>query len=253
MRNLLYKIPEALTIYHLLNPKVNNQVICTQFVGGCVRDIILSCEIKDFDLATIFEPDEVANILSKKNIKTNTSAKNFGVVTASINKFEFEITTLRKDLSPDGRYTKIELIKDWNQDSQRRDFTINAIYCRFDKVNEKKILFFDPLNGKQDLLDGKIKFISESNISIKEDYVRALRYFRFFYMYSKHKHDPAVLDQIFSNKENIKKLSNNRLNSELKKIISSKIANKILKDRNIKNFFNYIYPDFIDSLNSEIL
>ena len=79
--------------------------MCTQFVGGCVRDLILAHEIKDIDLATILEPDQVIDILSKENIKTNIKAKNFGVVTACINKYVFEITTLRKDLSPDGRYS----------------------------------------------------------------------------------------------------------------------------------------------------
>ena len=253
MENLLYKIPEALRIYRLLNPKINDQDTCTQFVGGCVRDLILAHEIKDIDLATILEPDQVIDILSKENIKTNIKAKNFGVVTACINKHVFEITTLRKDLSPDGRYSKVEFIKDWNLDSQRRDFTINSIYCRFDSQDEQKILLFDPLNGRQDLLDGKINFISDAKISIQEDYVRALRYFRFFYMYSKCDHEPYILDQIFSNKEKIKKLSQNRLNLELKKIIFSKTGDKILNNSDVKNFFYYIYPNFFEILNSKNL
>ena len=243
-------IPEALEIYKLLNPTLDKN-IHTKFVGGCVRDVILEQEIKDIDLATVLLPNKIIEVLNQNNIKTKDSAINFGVVTAIINDIKFEITTLRQDLLPDGRYAKILFTDDWRLDANRRDFTINAIYCGWNNLIEKKIIYLDPFNGREDLINGKIKFISEPEISIKEDYVRALRYFRFFYAYSQHKHNARVLDFIFTSRESIKKLSNNRLKKELKKIILVKNSRQILEDANILDFFNFIYPGFGKILNLE--
>ena len=249
MLNIISNIPEAVKIYKLLNPLGSEENNSTKFVGGCVRDLILGHKIKDIDLATSFLPQEIIKILENENIKTNIKAINFGVVTAYINNYLFEITTLRKDLLQDGRYAKIEFIKDWKLDSQRRDFTINAIYCEINTKSNEGFQLFDPHNGKEDLINGKIKFIKNTKTSINEDYVRALRYLRFFYSYSSYEHDPYVLEQIFKNKDNIKNISQNRLKIELKKIIRINPRLKIEKNSLIKNFFSYIYPDFSNIVN----
>ena len=249
MLNIISNIPEAVKIYKLLNPLSSEENTSTKFVGGCVRDLILGHKIKDIDLATSFSPQKIVKILENENIKTNIKAINFGVVTAYINNYLFEITTLRKDLLQDGRYAKIEFIKDWELDSQRRDFTINAIYCEINTKSNEGFQLFDPHNGKEDLINGKIKFIKNAKTSINEDYVRALRYLRFFYSYSSHEHDPYVLEQIFKNKDNIKNLSQNRLKTELKKIIIINPKLKIEKNSLIKDFFSYIYPDFNSIVN----
>jgi poly(A) polymerase len=249
MLNIISNIPEAVKIYKLLNPLSSEENTSTKFVGGCVRDLILGHKIKDIDLATSFPPQEIVKILENENIKTNIKAINFGVVTAYINNYLFEITTLRKDLLQDGRYAKIEFIKDWELDSQRRDFTINAIYCEINTKSNEGFQLFDPHNGKEDLINGKIKFIKNAKTSINEDYVRALRYLRFFYSYSSHEHDPYVLEQIFKNKDNIKNLSQNRLKTELKKIITINPKLKIEKNSLIKDFFSYIYSDFNSIVN----
>ena len=249
MLNIISNIPEAVKIYKLLNPLGSEENTSTKFVGGCVRDLILGHKIKDIDLATSFPPQEIVKILENENIKTNIKAINFGVVTAYINNYFFEITTLRKDLLQDGRYAKIEFIKDWKLDSQRRDFTINAIYCELNAKSNKGFQLLDPHNGKEDLINGKIKFIKNAKTSINEDYVRALRYLRFFYSYSSYEHDPYVLEQIFKNKDNIKNLSQNRLKTELKKIITINPKLKIEKNSLIKDFFSYIYPDFNSIVN----
>ena len=128
-------IPEALEIYKLLNPTLNKN-IHTKFVGGCVRDVILEQEIKDIDLATVLLPNKIIEVLNQNNIETKDSAINFGVVTAIINDIKFEITTLRQDLLPDGRYAKILFTDDWRLDANRRDFTINAIYCGWNNLVE---------------------------------------------------------------------------------------------------------------------
>lgn len=240
----LNKIPEALEIFNLLNPNME-RVTNTRFVGGCVRDILLKQDINDIDLATTFLPNEVVKILKNKNIKFIDLAAHFGVITAIVNNIKFEITTLRKDLLSDGRYAKIIFTDNWEVDARRRDFTINAIYYSLNSLKKNEIIFFDPFNGKEDLINGKIKFISDPEISIKEDYVRALRYFRFFFMYSKYDHDPQVLNLIFNKKEYVKKLSTNRLEKELRKIMSIiNIKNILKQNKSTENFFNYIYPSF---------
>ena len=250
MLNIISNIPEAVKIYTILNPLGSEENTSTKFVGGCVRDLILGHEIKDIDLATNYSPQEIIKMLKNENIKVNIKAINFGVITAYINNYLFEITTLRKDLLQDGRYAKIEFTQDWELDSHRRDFTINAIYCELNKKSNEGFRLFDPQSGKEDLINGKIRFIKDAKISIKEDFVRALRYLRFFYSYSSREHDPYVLEQIFENKDNIKNLSKNRLKIELKKIITMNPKLEMEKNSFIKDFFSYIYPDFNNIGNS---
>ena len=87
---------------------------------------------------------------------------------------KFEITSLRNDITTDGRHAKVQFTKDWRQDAERRDFTINSIYADIDGN------LFDPFEGKKDLHDGKVVFVGDVEKRIKEDYLRILRYLRFF-------------------------------------------------------------------------
>ena len=248
MANKLTKIPEVKIIYKLLNPQTD----LTRFVGGCVRDIILNHKISDIDLATILEPKEVIKILETQKINFETNAIKFGIVTVIINNLKFEVTTLRKDLFPDGRYAEIIFTKDWNIDAERRDFTINSIYCNWTHDEENLINFWDPYNGQKDLVEGRIKFIKSPEISIQEDFVRALRYFRFFYKYSKYPHDANLLNTIYKYKKNIKSISNTRLEKELKKILLIADPKKILQDKDVIDLFEYIYPGFVRLLNAKV-
>ena len=167
---------------------------------------------------------------------------NFGLISAELNDVKFEITTLREDVKPDGRYAKIVFTNDWPLDAQRRDFTVNAIY--YDMLqSEQNKCFFDPYNGKSDLLDGKINFIKNCEESINEDFVRVLRYFRFFLKYSKHEYNSNILNSFFQNKEKIKKIKSNRMKNELRKIVLTKNYRKILENENVREFFYFIYPD----------
>ena len=208
-----------------------------RYVGGCIRKILNNEVVDDIDLATNLEPQEVCEILKNNNIKFYESGIEHGTITAMIDNFKFEITTLREDVETDGRHAKIKFSKDWKKDASRRDFTINSIYSD-DSGN-----LFDPFNGKKDLENGYIKFIGEPDKRIKEDYLRILRYLRFYSNYSKHHHDTDVIKKIKINIGGISKLSKERLFDELKKITNIKTLEKLSKDKTSSEIFLMIFPE----------
>ena len=170
-KELIEKIFDAIESY-----SDNGEI---RYVGGCVRKIINNENVDDIDLATNLTPTEISQALKKKNIKFYDTGITHGTITAIINETKFEITSLRKDVLTDGRHAKVKFSKDWSEDASRRDFTINAIYAN---INGE---LFDPFHGKRDLEQGEVNFIGEPEKRIKEDYLRILRYIRFFLIYSK--------------------------------------------------------------------
>ena len=194
------------------------------FVGGCIRQNILGEKIEDIDLATNHKPHEVVNCLNKNNIKHIDVGKKYGTITAIIEKKKFEITSLRKDVKTDGRFAEVQYCKDWKEDAKRRDLTFNSIYSNLNGE------LFDPFNGKKDLLNGWVKFIGNPATRIKEDYLRILRYIRFFLIYSKNNHLEETKKIIKQSISGINIISGDRLLSELKKIILSKGFFKLPKD-----------------------
>ena len=209
-----------------------------RYVGGCIRKIINKEKVDDIDLATNLEPKEVCEALKKNNIKYYESGIVHGTITAIEDNYTFEITTLRKDISTDGRHAKIEFSKDWKADASRRDFTINSIY------SDKDGNLFDPFNGKQDLENGIVNFIGEADKRIKEDYLRILRYLRFFLNYSKQQHNLENVRKLKINISGILKLSKERLLDELKKIIKLEILEKLSKDKISLELILMIFPEF---------
>ena len=210
-----------------------------RYVGGCIRKIINKEKIDDIDLATNLTPDDVSQALKKNNINFYETGIEHGTITAVINNQKFEITSLRKDVVTDGRHAKIEFSKDWKEDASRRDFSINSIY------SDKEGNLFDPYEGRKDILAGKIKFIGDAEKRIKEDYLRILRYVRFFLKYSKNKHDPRILKKIKINLEGIKNLSSERLLDELRKIIRSNGLEHISKDKESAELLRLIFPQIL--------
>ena len=207
-----------------------------RYVGGCVRKSILKEKIDDIDLATNLTPHEVQKCLTKNKIKYLNTGEKFGTITAIIDKYKFEITSLRKDIKNDGRHPIVEYTNNWREDAERRDFTFNSIYSNIGGD------IFDPFDGKEDLLKGKVKFIGEPSLRIKEDYLRILRYIRFFLNHSTNMHDPKVVKAIRENIAGIKKISKERLIDELKKILLSKGFIKINQDSFSKEIIELIFP-----------
>ena len=145
-----------------------------RYVGGCIRKVIIDETIDDIDLSTNLEPHDVCLVLKKNNINFFKSGIEHGTITAVINDKKFEITSLREDILTDGRHAQVRFSNDWKKDASRRDFTINSIY------SDVEGNLFDPFNGNEDLKNGNINFIGDPEKRIKEDYLRILRYLRFF-------------------------------------------------------------------------
>lgn len=231
----LENIKEARIIFSCLSEIGKESEV--RFVGGCVRKSLCGENIDDIDLATSLEPHEVKKRLIKRDIKVIDTGIPYGTVTAILNKKKFEITTLRKDVSTDGRHAKVQFTLNWEQDALRRDFTINAIYADI----EGRI--FDPLNGISDLQNGKIKFIGSSKERIQEDYLRILRYFRFFIQYSKTDYDQDTIQSIKQNINGLNKVSNERIFDELKKILSLKNVYSLFDNNRSKEIILNIFPE----------
>ena len=233
---LLQNIKEAQNIFLYLNEIDGQNTV--RFVGGCVRKALCGEKIDDIDLATLLKPEEVKERLISKGIKVIDTGISHGTVTAVINQTKFEITTLRKDISTDGRHANVEFTLDWEEDSLRRDFTINAIYADM----EGRV--FDPQNGILDLQNGRIRFIGSPEKRIQEDYLRILRYFRFFVQYSLLDHEEEVIITIKQYINGINKISKERVFNELEKILLTKNFYNLFSNDISKHIILNIFPQF---------
>tara|TARA_B100000700_G_C14926797_1_gene799857 strand:- start:13 stop:1284 length:1272 start_codon:yes stop_codon:yes gene_type:complete len=211
-----------------------------RYVGGIIRKIINKEKVDDIDLATNISPATVCEIFRKNKISFYESGIEHGTITAKVDDYKFEITTLRKDVSTDGRHAQVEFSEDWHEDASRRDFTINAIY------SDLHGNLYDPFNGKEDLKLGNVKFIGNPEKRIKEDYLRILRYVRFFLNYSKVDHDENLKKIIKQNLTGISKISSDRLLDELKKLVLSKGFLKISKDKFCQEIITLIFPQLVN-------
>ena len=224
---------DAKKIYDILN-KDEEDVVCL-FVGGCVRDLISNREILDIDFATSLTPDKIKRKLEASNIEYDNSFENYGSIKIRYNDKSFEVNTLRKDFDHDGRHSDVIFTQDWRQDALRRDFTINAIYC---DINGR---IYDPFKGVDDLNNGIIRFIGDPIKRIQQDYLRALRYFRFFIQFSKVNYDEYVINCIKKNQDKIENLSKAKLIEEFRKILLTGKAFKLFQDSFVKDLYLSVY------------
>jgi poly(A) polymerase len=145
-----------------------------RWVGGAVRDTLLGKAVKDIDAATPLTPDEVIARLDAANIRSVPTGIDHGTVTAPLPGGPVEITTLREDVSTDGRHATVAFSDDWREDAARRDFTINALYA-----DPSTLEVFDWFDGLADLTEGRVRFVGDPRTRIREDHLRILRYYRF--------------------------------------------------------------------------
>ena len=213
-----------------------NETSEIRYVGGCVRKILNDEKTDDIDLATNLTPDQVKQCLDKNQIKFFETGIEHGTITAVIDDQNFEITTLRKDVKTDGRHAVVEYTTNWKEDSLRRDFSINSIYSDLEGN------LYDPNSGHKDLNVGIIKFIGDPETRIKEDYLRIIRYLRFYTEYSKIDHEINIIKIIKKNIEGLGKISKERQFNELKKILKLDNFLKLFKNKTSCELFSLIFP-----------
>ncbi len=215
------------------------------FVGGCVRKHLTNVKVDDIDMATSLTSKQIKDKLINTKYSVIDTGIEHGTVTIVSGKFKIEITTLRKDIKTDGRHAEIEYTNDWQADSERRDFTINAIYL------DDKGKIFDPQQGLTDLKNKNIKFIGDPQKRIEEDYLRIIRFIRFSIEYESY-YEKNTLEVLKLNLDGIKKISKERILNELLKILSLKNFLKINKDENLKEIFLLIFPElkYLNRLNN---
>ena len=233
-----YRNRDLKFIFERLQGGIPADKVVARFVGGCVRKHLSNGKIDDIDIATILTTDQIKEKFKDTNFKVIDTGIKHGTVTILFNKFKVELTTLRKDIQTDGRHAKVEFTDDWKQDSERRDFTINAIYL---DINGK---IFDPQMGTLDLKNHNIKFIGDPQRRIEEDYLRIIRFIRFKIMYDS-KVEPSTSDIIKQNLDGIKKISKERILIELLKILDLENFLRINQDGNLKEIFSMIFPEFL--------
>ena len=211
------KAPETVAVMAALGAGAEGSAVVARFVGGCVRNGLLGeqspVEATDIDIATSLAPERVVELLEAAGLKAVPTGIEHGTITAVSGHKPFEITTLRKDVATDGRRATIAYTDDWAQDAKRRDFTMNAIFA--DEAGE----IFDPLGGLEDLQARRVGFIGAASARISEDYLRILRFFRIHAVYGQGALDEEGLRACVTAKDHLSKLSAERVQSELFKLL----------------------------------
>lgn len=219
-----------------------------RFVGGAVRDFLLGLHPEDLDLATTIRPDEVVRRLETAGIKAIPTGIEHGTVTSISAGSIVEVTSLRADVSTDGRRATVAFTDDWEEDAGRRDFTINALYA--DPYSGE---LFDYFGGLDDLKTRTVRFIGEPLQRIAEDHLRILRYFRFHARYGDGKPDPAALKACIDRANDLMALSRERIADELLKLLALEDPSSTVHLMIECGLFRPIIPEIEDSTRLESL
>ncbi len=187
-----------------------------RFVGGCVRDALLGKAVSDIDIATPLAPQAVIDALKAAGLRAVPTGIEHGTITAVADGKPFEITTLRRDVETDGRRAVVAFTGDWAEDAARRDFRLNSLYLDEDGA------IYDPTGeGVADARAGQIVFVGDAGTRIREDYLRILRFFRFFARYGRGEPDVAALNACAALREGMRGLSGERVSQELLKVLAA--------------------------------
>ncbi len=187
------------------------------FVGGCVRNDLLSMPVTDIDIATDAVPQRVLKLAEAANIRAIPTGIDHGTVTLVCDGKPHEVTTFRKDIATDGRRAVVAFSTEILDDAQRRDFTINALYAGSDGT------LIDPLGSLPDLLKHKVRFIGDPDARITEDYLRVLRFFRFQAWFGDPLKpiDPVGLAACQRHLAGLNTLSRERVGMEMRKLLAA--------------------------------
>ncbi|MBV2144033.1 CCA tRNA nucleotidyltransferase [Falsochrobactrum sp. TDYN1] len=182
-------------------------------VGGAVRNTLLGTKVSDVDLATTHLPQDTVRLAREAGFKPVPTGIEHGTVTVVVQGQPFEVTTLRKDIETDGRHAKVAFDTDWKSDAERRDFTINALYAKADGT------IVDYVGGLGDIETCTLRFIGDAEARIREDYLRILRFFRFFAWYGSGRPETDGLRASARLKDGLQQLSAERVWAEIKKLL----------------------------------
>jgi poly(A) polymerase len=213
----------------------------TRYVGGAVRDDLLRLAVNDVDLATRLPPDEVTERLEAARIKAVPTGIEHGTITAVSEGNPYEVTTLRRDVSTDGRRATVSFTDDWQEDAARRDFTINALSA--DPATGE---VFDYFGGLDDLEARRVRFIGDPLTRIAEDHLRILRFFRFHARFGVGEPDAAALDACTARANDLMALSRERIADELMKLLALPDPSRTVAIMLERNIFRPVLPEISD-------
>lgn len=185
-----------------------------RFVGGCVRDALAGLPVSDVDLATDLEPPEVMRRLEAAGLRAVPTGLDHGTVTAVANHRPFEITTLRRDVETDGRRAVVAYTHDWREDAERRDFTFNALSADPDGT------LHDYFGGLGDLAAGRVRFVGDADLRIREDVLRILRFCRFHARFGRGAPEGPDFEACIARRDLLPQLSAERVHHEFTKLLT---------------------------------
>ena len=208
-----------------------------RFVGGSVRDTLLGIPVSDVDLATPFAPLRVLELLKAAGIRAVPTGIDHGTITVVLESGPVEVTTLRRDVSTDGRRATVAFTDDWREDAARRDFTMNALYA-----DPQSGEIFDYFGGLADLEARHVRFIGDPLKRIAEDHLRILRFFRFLARFGDQA-DPAGLDACTARAKDLMALSRERIRDELLKLLVARDAVRVVRLMIERGIFAPVLPE----------
>ncbi|MGD1933712.1 MAG: CCA tRNA nucleotidyltransferase [Candidatus Phaeomarinobacter sp.] len=214
-----------------------NDGATARFVGGCVRNALMSVPVEDVDIATSDEPATSTAKLEAAGFKVVPIGADHGTVMAVGAERSYEVTTLRVDMETDGRHADVAFTQDWQGDAERRDFTFNALYADADGT------VHDPLGGHDDRKARRVRFIGDAETRIKEDYLRILRFFRFHAAYGEGDLDPESLQACAANRDGLAKLSAERIQTELFKLLGADNAVPVVRAMAAAGILGDVVPE----------
>ena len=212
-----------------------------RFVGGCVRNSLLGLGVDDIDIATPLTPDAVAKAVERQGMRAVATGLEHGTVTVVCNSKPFEVTTLRRDVSTDGRRATVAFTTDWQEDAGRRDFTINALYA------DAQGQVFDYHGGLEDLKAGVVRFIGDADARIAEDYLRVLRLFRIHAWYGRGEINAVALTACAAARHQLKTLSGERLQKEVLKLLLARAPLGVVRSMQVSGVLGELIPGAIDT------
>lgn len=205
--------------------------------GGAVRNALIGEPVADIDIATTNLPDETIARAEAAGFKTVPTGKEHGTITVVANHQPFEVTTLRDDIETDGRHAKVSFGKDWKRDAERRDFTFNALYAQADGQ------VIDLVGGLKDLEERRVRFIGDAEARIGEDYLRILRFFRFFATYGAGRPDAEGLKACAKLKDGMSRLSAERVWAEIRRLLGARDPSRALLWMRTTSVLSTILPE----------